>query len=97
MSITLFPAAPYEDILRRICGEYAEMPGLRVTRQQAQRLWGLESDVCVAALDHLIAVGFLCKTRDDQYSRLTDGPTILPLRMAKAELRQNASRRIAAV
>ncbi len=35
-----------DDVLRRIQGEFIEMPGLRLTPAQAQRLWGLERAVC---------------------------------------------------
>jgi hypothetical protein len=35
------------DVLRRVQGEYIEMPGLRLTIAQAQRLWGLDRAVCV--------------------------------------------------
>ena len=31
-----------DEVLQRIQGEYLEMPGLRLTPAQAQRLWGLE-------------------------------------------------------
>ena len=41
---------PREDVLRRIQGEYIEMPGLRLTVAQAQRLWGLDRAVCDAVL-----------------------------------------------
>ena len=37
-----------EDILRRIRGEYLEMPGLRLTSVQAQRLWGLDARTCAS-------------------------------------------------
>ena len=80
-------AVPPEDVLRRICGEYAEMPGLRVTQQQAQRLWALDAPTCRAALEFLTQAGFLCKTHNNEYARLTDGPAAFPsFRMAKAEL-----------
>ena len=39
-----------DEVLQRIQGEYLEMPGLRLTAAQAQRLWGLERDVCDALL-----------------------------------------------
>lgn len=83
-----------EGILERIRAEYAEMPGLRVTRQQAQRLWGLEEDACVAALDHLMQIGFLCRTFSGLYARRTDSPAIVPpARMANAtRLRRGADR-----
>jgi hypothetical protein len=35
-----------EQMLRRICGEYVEMPGLRLSRKQAQRLWGIGEEAC---------------------------------------------------
>src|SRR5262245_25358211 len=32
----------HDDVLRRVQGEYLEMPGLRLTEAQARRLWGLD-------------------------------------------------------
>src|SRR4029450_7578964 len=45
---------PLEDILRRIRGEYIEMPGHRLTVAQAQRLWGLDRAACDAVLGALV-------------------------------------------
>ena len=39
-----------DEVLQRIQGEFVEMPGLRLTAPQAQRLWGLERDLCDALL-----------------------------------------------
>jgi len=64
-----------DDLLVRIRAEYTEMPGLRVTEEQAQRLWGLDAATCRQALDCLIEVRFLTQTAYGQYSRLTDGRT----------------------
>jgi hypothetical protein len=47
--------------------DYMEMPGLRLTPQQGRRLWTLPLDPCHAALDTLVATGFLAKTDDGQY------------------------------
>jgi hypothetical protein len=47
--------------------DYMEMPGLRLTPQQGRRLWTLQLDLCQAALDTLVATGFLAKTDDGQY------------------------------
>ncbi len=81
----------------RIYKEYLEMPGLRLTRAQAQRLWGLESTVCNEALDYLVAAQFLCCTTSGQYARLTDGAfPLTPSRMAKAELPQTPPARLRA-
>ena len=80
-------------IFRRIRGEYTEMPGLRVTQPQAQRLWGLDEAMCGLALESLIESGFLRRTDAGQYVRLTDGPpTPSRLRMAKASIGVQARR-----
>ena len=59
-----------DDVIQRIQGEYVEMPGLRLTPAQAQRLWGLERDVCNALLGALVDAKFLAQTRDGAYIRL---------------------------
>ena len=85
-----------EDLLRRICAEYAEMPGLRVTNDQAKRLWGLDATLCREALDCLVDVRFLTLTSSGQYMRLTEGAATTPnLRMARAALEQRAGRKLA--
>jgi hypothetical protein len=84
-----------DPILQRICGEFREMPGLRLTRKQAQRLWGLDEPTCTAALDLLVAAKFLFRTDDGAYARLTEGPVALPrLQMAKAPLDRSARDRL---
>ena len=62
-----------ERLLRRICGEYLEMPGLRLTRKQAQRLWGLDEDSCTAILECLVELKFLRRSDGGSYSRFADG------------------------
>ena len=59
-----------DEVLQRIQGEYVEMPGLRLTAAQAQRLWGLEHDVCDALLGALVDAKFLSRTRDGAFVRL---------------------------
>ena len=77
-----------DDLLLRICAEYAEMPGLRVTHEQAQRLWGLDATTCRQALQRLVDIDFLTLTSRGQYARLTEGPTgALNPQMLKAGLR----------
>ena len=58
-----------DDVLRRVRGEYIEMPGLRLTTAQAQRLWGLDRASCDALLDALVDAKFLSKTRDGAFVR----------------------------
>jgi hypothetical protein len=84
MDSQLAPAQ--EDILRRICGEYLEMPGLRLKREQAQRLWGLDGATCTTLLDTLVASGFLCRFLDGRYGRSTDGAVKPAMPMARASL-----------
>ena len=55
------PAALHE-ILRRIEGEYREMPGMCVTAPQAQRLWGLDTTTCAFVLRTLVERGILRRT-----------------------------------
>ena len=61
-----------EDVLQRIQGEYVEMPGLRLTPAQAQRLWGLDRATCEGLLKALVNANFLSQTRDGSFVR-TDG------------------------
>jgi hypothetical protein len=57
-----------DDALRRVRGEYLEMPGLRLTPAQAQRLWGLDRESCQVLLGALVDAKFLYKTRDGAFS-----------------------------
>ena len=57
------------DVLRRVQGEFIEMPGLRLTIAQAQRLWGLDRAVCDALLGTLVEAKFLFRTRDGAFVR----------------------------
>lgn len=52
--------------------EYAEMPDLKLTPWQAQRLFNLSSELCDRALSALTASGFLCRTGDGSYVRVQD-------------------------
>lgn len=63
-------------LLSRIRAEYLEMPGLRLTAPQAQRLCGAEGASCQAVLDLLVEERFLCRKPDGSYTRLTDGPRL---------------------
>jgi hypothetical protein len=51
-----------EHLLRRICGEFREMPGLRLTIAQAMRLWGLDREICERAVEALVGQSFLRQT-----------------------------------
>ena len=42
---------PHHAVLQRIRAEYLEMPGLRLTQEQAGRLCGVERALCQVVLD----------------------------------------------
>jgi hypothetical protein len=71
-------APGFDETLRRICGEYLEMPGLRLNQQQAQRLWGLDCTRCAQLLRALVECGFLCQYADGAYGRSSDGAARVP-------------------
>lgn len=56
-----------ETLIRRIRAEFLEMPGLRLTKAQAQRLWGLEPGTCEHVLQTLMQTRFLAQTRDGSF------------------------------
>ena len=58
-----------QDVVQRIRGEFLEMPGLRLTPQQARRLWRLDETSCDAVLGALVDARFLARTRDGAFIR----------------------------
>ncbi len=54
---------------QRIRGEFLEMPGLRLTAQQASRLWAVDRTTSEFVLDRLADAGFLSRTREGAYLR----------------------------
>lgn len=60
---------PLDDVLRRVRGEFIEMPGMRLTSAQAQRLWGLDRAACDTLLGALVDAKFLLRTRDGAFVR----------------------------
>ena len=59
-----------DEVLRRVQGEFLEMPGLRLTAAQARRLWGLDATRCDALLAALVDAKFLFQTRDGAFMRV---------------------------
>lgn len=82
-----------EDVLRRVWAEYTEMPGLSLTLTQAQRLWALDRETCVQALEALVDSGFLRLTAGHQYTRASEGRQKQPRRMAKVQSTTTAAAR----
>jgi hypothetical protein len=51
--------AALNSLERRVRGEYLEMPGQRLTIEQASRLWGVDERIGAEVLNHLVDAGFL--------------------------------------
>lgn len=61
------------EMMRRICGEYLEMPGLVLNRAQARRLWQVDDAVCEELLESLVQSHFLRRRPDGSYVRASSG------------------------
>ena len=55
--------------LQRVKAEYLEMPGLRLTRNQAARLWSYDQAFCDVVLSALVEARFLTCTRGAAFVR----------------------------
>jgi hypothetical protein len=66
-----FREVPIDDAVRRVKGEYLEMPGLSLTRGQAQRLWGVDRETCDALLGALVDARFLQRTDGGAFVRVS--------------------------
>jgi hypothetical protein len=60
----MVPVFTPEETLRRVRAEFLEMPGLKLTVSQAQRLWGFDRPTCEAVIERLTEAQFLLRTRD---------------------------------
>ena len=88
------PRTADEHLLRRIRGEYLEMPGLRLTCEQAQRLWGLDAPTCTRLLERLVDARFLRRGADGRYGQIGDSSLPRrPLRMLHADIDIERSQR----
>lgn len=56
-----------EELRRRAEAEYREMPGLKLTPQQASRLWHLDPAASARLLDSMVDAGVLYRARDGGY------------------------------
>ena len=61
-------STPMESWLRLVRAEYLEMPGLNLTKPQAQRLWGLDGGTSAAIVRLLVTRGVLWETPTHSYA-----------------------------
>ena len=57
----------YRKIVQRIREEFEEIPGLRLTVQEASRFWGLDQTICELVLADLAVRGFLSRGVDQRF------------------------------
>lgn len=81
--MTLLP----DGLLERLRAEYREMPGMRLTAAQVQRLCGIERAICQEVLDQLVAAKFLWVNAHGAYARLPGGD-VSRLRTANVGIRR---------
>ena len=79
-----------EALVRRVRGEYHEMPGLGLTFDQACRLWHVDRATCAAVLARLTEENFLHRTRDGRYIAF---PSTLPLKAQPPAIRKTSAAR----
>ncbi len=56
-------------LVRRIEAEFAEMPGLALSQEQARRLFAIDAWLCQRVFDALEQDGFLVRNARGQYRR----------------------------
>ncbi|RPI53478.1 MAG: hypothetical protein EHM55_13665 [Acidobacteria bacterium] len=64
-------------LVERARAEFREMPGLRLTFQQMQRLWMLDRRTCHVLVERLLQTRVLMRTASDQYVRFGSTEAVL--------------------
>ena len=78
-----------QEILERIRSEYLEMPGMRLTPRQLQRLCGIGPALCDAVLESMVDSRFLTAKPDGTYARATEGlPQSRMAKVSRHEIRR---------
>lgn len=80
------PVRANEEVLRRVRGEFLEMPGLRLTAAQARRLWGLDEASCGALLSALVDANFLFRTHNGAFMRVETAAPFSPIEPRRAKI-----------
>jgi hypothetical protein len=69
--ITFPRSTPLAGLLQRVREQYRDMPGLKLTKPQATRLFGVAPSVCAAMLRALVRENFLSRAGDGLFVRST--------------------------
>jgi hypothetical protein len=70
---TISKTFPEDALVSRVRGEYREMPGMRLTLDQAMRLWMLDRGTCSDVLGSLVAAHYLDLDRSGRYKKHDSG------------------------
>jgi hypothetical protein len=99
LDITLIPAVAHlpstvrverrdvkarQALVYRIYGEYTEMQGLSLTREQAARLFGLPSHIVARILQQLTDASVLYQTNDGRFALRVEESPVRPTRKGRA-------------
>jgi hypothetical protein len=72
-TIVLFRTIREDALIRRVRGEYREMPGMRLTVDQAMRLWDLDRQACEQVFRSLVASHYLEMDAKGRYRKAHGG------------------------
>jgi hypothetical protein len=72
-TVVLYRTSRQDALLRRARGEYREMPGMRLTIEQAMRLWDLDRPTCQSLLASLVDAQFLEVDVHGRYRKARSG------------------------
>ncbi len=78
--MTRLSCDPLDDLFHRARAEFREMPGLRLTFSQMQRLWTLDDPTCQALVERLLHSRVLTRTPSGHYVRFGVQAHIRPKR-----------------
>jgi hypothetical protein len=65
----------YREAFERIRAELSEMPGMRLTPEQVERLSGVDRGVCQDVLEDLVRARFLNRLSNGSYGRESETST----------------------
>ena len=72
-TVVLYRTSKEDALLTRARSEYREMPCMRLTLDQAMRLWDLDRQTCQNLLNSLVAARFLEIDAHGRYKKLHSG------------------------
>ena len=72
-SIVMYRTLHEDAVFRRVRSEFREMPGMRLTLEQAMRLWNLDRPTCGAVFESLVTSHFLQQDRNGRFAKAHGG------------------------